>query len=82
MKGFWSAVEEDEGFRALTDAQRKKKQREAWGMLVLCISESVRDDIVASKCPKEIWESLHTRCCQKTNERKADLIERITSAAQ
>ena len=68
VKGLWSAVEEDEEFRALSDAQRKKKQREAWSMLVLCISESVRDGIVASKSPKEIWECLHTRFCQKTNE--------------
>ena len=82
VKGLWSTVEEDEEFRALDAPVRKKKQREARGYLILWISAEVRDGIVAADTPKKIWDALKTRFCQKTNERKADLIERITSAEQ
>jgi hypothetical protein len=82
VKGLWPAVEEDAEFRAFDEAERKRKQREARGFLILCISPQVRDGIVALKTPKEIWEKLRERFCQKTNERKADLIERLTSAEQ
>jgi gag-polypeptide of LTR copia-type len=82
VKGLWPAVEEDTEFRSLDASERKRKQREARGFLILCISPEVRDGIVSAQTPKEIWEKLHDRFCQKTNEQKADLIERLTSAEQ
>lgn len=82
VKGLWPAVEEDEEFRALDAQEKKKKQREARGFLILCISPQLRNGVIAEDTPKKIWDKLRTRFCQQTNERKADLIDRLTSAEQ
>ena len=60
----------------------KKKQGEARGFLILCTSPQLRNGVIAEDTPKKIWDKLRTRFCQQTNERKADLIDRLTSAEQ
>ena len=82
LKGLWGAVEEDSEFLALDANQKKKKQREARGFLILCISPLIRERIVVTDTPKKIWEGLQSRFCQTTTERKASLVEQLTRAEQ
>jgi transposase InsO family protein len=82
VKGLWSVIEEDEEFRALDAKAQRKKQQEARGYLILFISQSVRERVIAEPTPKKMWEKLYERFSQKTDERKASLIEQLTSAEQ
>ena len=66
MKGMWSAVEEDDEFRELTTPEKKRKQRQAWGFLVLSISKDVRECVISEDTPKKMWEALHEKFSQKT----------------
>ena len=82
MKGLWGAVEEDAEFGALELPQRTKLRREARGFLILCISPKVRERVISESTPKQVWNSLATKFEQRTDERKAWLVEQITSATQ